>query len=472
MKSNRNLRKPLLALGLCAAIISGFFVACRHEPNEPNEPPPAQDTGIVLNIFQPHAAHATMWDALAVEYRNATGVTLNVHRPAAGTVALEELRDALEREENKPALFFFHNPREYHAWHEHAHNLSETTAYGHLIDRNLALRVLVEDDENSHHNVVAIPLGVEAFGIIYNESIMTAYFALDDRSTEFNSVADITTHAELEALVRDMHAHREALDIDAVFAAPALREGESHMWGTRLMAIPHGQEINSRNMDVTGEHIDELHLRYHEGLRDFYRLHHEHMTEHEGLEGRSYADAAAEFGTGRVAMIMGGSGFVGYLSGVANQTVNANEVAFMPAFMRMESASRQGLAFETVKFAAINGRADQEHIDAAEQFLTWLVTHERGMDFLTNRLGVIAPFDTVVSSVQMQNPLMADAVHWLQNEQVNNTVTWSMLAPGDEFRDQVVGEGLRYHIRGEHSWSEFMEDIREGWARHRARMEY
>jgi len=472
MKSNRNIRKPLLALGLCAAIIGALLAACRPTTHEPNDTPPAQDTGIVLDIFQPHAAHATMWDALAVEYRNATGVTLNVHRPAAGRHALEELKDALEREENVPALFFFHNPREYHAWHEHAHNLSETTAYGHLIDRNLALSVLEENGENSNHKVVAIPLGVEAFGIIYNETIMAAYFALDNRGTEFNSINDITTYRNLEELVRDMHEHREALGIEAVFAAPALREGESDVWGTRLMAIPHGQELNNRNIDVTGDEIDRLHLRYEEGLRNFHHLHHQHMTAREGLDSRSYADAATEFGTGRAAMILGSTGFVGYLSSVSSATVNANEIAFMPAFMRMESAPRQGLAFEAVQFAAINGRAEQEHIDAAEQFLNWLITNERGIDFLTNRLGVIAPYSTVINGRQMQNVLAANAVQWLQNAEVTNTITWSMLAPGDEFRDQVVGHGLRYHVRGESSWDEFMEDVREGWERHRARMEY
>jgi len=466
MKHTSNLRRTLVAFGLCAAVIVGFMAGCRnHENNgEGGTPthPPAEDTGIVLNLFQPHHGHTGLWQALAADYQNLTGVTVNVHSPTAGSEALSELRDALEGD-HAPGLFVFQNPREHRVWHEHAHDLSGTDAYQRLTDRNLAL---VAGEEEI---VVGLPLGIEAFGIIYNSTVMDAYFALDERETDFDSIADVNTHAELAALVRDMHLHLEELGIDGVFAAPAFGEGESTAWGTRLLSIPVGHEIKTRNLDVTGDEINELNLNYHAGWRGFHELHFEHATTREGLENRTYANAADEFATGRAAMILGSTDFVGYLN--AAGTIDADDIAFLPVFMNIPNATRQGLAFETVHYAAINGRADEEQLRAAEDFLDWLVTSERGMEFLVNQLNVIAPYDSVIEGMEPQNPLAVSAIYWLQNENVENVITHSHLAYDAEFRDEVVGAGMHAVARGERAWDNFVEDIRERWAEHRERMD-
>jgi raffinose/stachyose/melibiose transport system substrate-binding protein len=136
--------------------------------------------------------------------------------------------------------------------------------------------------------------------------------------------------------------------------------------------------------------------------------------------------------------------------------------------MNIEGVNRQGLAFETVHYAAVNGHATPEEIKAAEEFLDWLVTSEKGMDFLVNKLNVIAPFDNAAAP---SNPLAANALHWLRSEGVTNAVTWSVLTPGEEFRDRVVGTGLLAYHRGESNWEKFRDDIREGWEHHRARMD-
>ena len=459
MKNTRNLRRTLLALGLSAMIIAGLLAACGTPYTRDDDPttlPPAEDTGIVLNLFQPHSAHAALWDTLAADYRSLTGVTLQVHN--AGGEALTELKDAFDRDEGAPGLFLFNNPRHYREWREHASDLSNTAAYQQLAERRLALTV--------EERVVGLPLGVEAFGIIVNTTVVDAYFALEDRESELSSLEEVNTYRELEALVRGLHANREELGIDGVFAAPALAEGESAAWGTRLLSIPVGHEIRSRNLDVTGDEAGELNLHYEAGWRGFHALHHGHITTPENLEERSYADAAREFGTGRAAMILGSTDFLGHLNSVAGQTVTAADITFLPVFMNIESANRQGLAFETTHYAAINGRAAPEEIQAAEDFLNWLVTSERGMDFLVNQLNVIAPFNSVITGMPPQNPLSVSALEWLQSPDTTNTVTWSILNPGEGFRDEVLGAGLRAYHAGERAWDRFRDEVREGWARH------
>lgn len=466
MKKRHQLRSTLLALGLCAALLCGFLAGCQNntpggDEDETTLTPPAEDTGLVLNLYQPHQSQTTLWEALAADYKNLTGVTLVVHTPKT-TDAAVELKEALKGEENAPGLFLFTNPREYKAWQDNAADLRTTTAYQHLADHRLAL--------TADEKIVGIPLGVEAFGLIYNQKILSAYFALEDKDTAFTGIDSIKNHKDLEDLAKDMDAHKSELGIDGVFASPALKAGESAAWGTRLMSVPMGYEMEKKNISVTGDEINELGFGYDTGYKGFYALHTGYGTAAEGFDARSYADAAKEFATGKAAMILGSTDFVGLLNSAVGQSVAAEDCAFLPAYMNIEDYPTQGLAFETVLYAAVNGHANEEETRAADEFLNWLVTSEKGTDFLASKLNVIAPYDSESSAALTNNALAANALTWLKKEGVTNAVTWSVLTPGDEYRDEVVGTGLVKYTKGESAWDEFRADLAAGWKKHRERM--
>lgn len=455
MNSKNHHLRNWMALGLCAALIGGFLAGCgpaSPRERETTRTPPAGDTGLTLNLYQPHAGQTALWDSLAADYKALTGVTVAVRMPGGGN---HELKEALDTDSGAPGVFFFTDPRQYEDFQNYAHNLSDTPAYQHLLDDRLALKA--ED------KVIGLPVGVEAYGILYNKKILDQYFALEDREADLDGIADVGTYTRLEALVKDLDARKNDLGLDGVFAAPALKEGESATWGTRLLSVPVGYELEKDRTDVTGEDARELRLRHEDGYKAFTDLALNYSTTKESLDTRAYADAAREFATGKAAMILGSTDFLGQLNSALGQTVNAEDVAFLPALMTMEGVDNQGLAFEVVEFASINGKAGEEEIQAAGEFLNWLFTSEKGLDFLANRLNVIAPYDTVTAATLPQNPLSIDAFGWLRREGVHNTVTWSVLSPGEEFRDKVVGTGLLSYANGESDWGKYKEGVQRGW---------
>jgi raffinose/stachyose/melibiose transport system substrate-binding protein len=317
-----------------------------------------------------------------------------------------------------------------------------------------------------------MPVGVEAFGIIYNKKILDDYFALEDKKSGLKGVADVKTYKELEALAKDIHERKADLGVAGAFAAPALKEGEGAACTTRLLGVPLGYEIENKKIDVTGEGANEITLRYGTGYRSLYDLHFSYGTaEKTALETRAYADAVKEFATGKAAFILGGTDFLGHLNSAVGQTVNADQCAFLPAFMNIEDVKAQGLAFDVVEYAAINGRATEEEIQAAGEFLNWLFTSEKGMDFLANKLGVLAPYGSVTEAALPNNPLSASAYEWLKKEGVTGPVVYSVLTPGEEFRDKVMHRGLLAYVRGEDDWKKFRTGLREGWAEHRAKVD-
>ena len=463
--NHNHLRTAALALGVCAALLLGFLAGCAKTPlgeKETTLKPPAEDTGLKLNLYQPHPAQAPLWQELAADYKNLTGVNVAVITPKSSAPATE-LKEALKGEKDRPAIFLFTNPREYKAWQDHAYDITNNMAYQRLTDSRLALK--------AGEKVIGLPVGVEAFGIVYNKKILEDYFALEGKKSGLKDIAEVKTYKELEALAKDIHERKADLGIEGAFAAPALKEGEGTAWTTRLLSVPLGYEIEKTKLDVTGENINEIALRHETGWKGFHDLYFAHGTAaKDALETRAYADAVKEFATGKAAMILGGTDFMGHLNSAVGQTVNADQCAFLPAFMNIEDVKDQGLAFDVVEYAAINGRAGEEEINAAGEFLHWLFTSEKGMDFLANKLNVLAPYDTVTQAALPNNPLAASAYEWLHREGVTGPVAYSVLTPGEEFRDKVMTGGLLAYARGESDWNKFKTDIKEGWGEHRAKM--
>lgn len=459
----RNLQTILVALGLSAALLLGILTGCDVKnplkKDETTERPPAESTGLTLHLYQPHPGQAALWEELGTDYRNLTGVNVVVR--SSKNAAATELKEALKGETDAPGLFMFANPREYKNWQDHALALTDTEAFGHLIDAELAL--------NAEGKPIGLPLGVEAFGLIYNKKVLGDYFALSDKATAFAGTEDIKTYKDLEDLAKDLDANKQALGLTGVFAAPALKEGESTAWGTRLLSVPLGYEIAQKNVDVTGDDANEIQLRHETGLKSFTDLHLNYSTTKESLENRTYAGAAQEFAEGKAAFILGSTDFLGLLNSAVGQSVSGTDTAFLPALMQMDDVERQGLAFEPTLYAAINARAGEEEKKAAAEFLNWLVTSERGLDFLAGKLGLIAPFESVTDESLPQNPLCANAFAWLKNGDVENAVTYSALTPTGEFRDDVVGAGLLSYSKGESDWEKFKTDIKDGWKNFRAK---
>jgi len=452
---------PIAALGLCAALLCGFLAGCgareRERENERKEDDrivnPVEDTGITLKLYQPDPARAGLWQTLAADYKALSGVTVNVMSPETETPHTE-LRESLLREEGAPGIFLFTHPREYRGWPERAADLTDTQAYRQLINSRMALM--------ADGKVIGLPVGVDAFGVIYNKKILDKYFALEDAAVA--SISEINSHAEFSRLVKDLHEKKEELGIEGVFAAPAYKEGESGVWTTRLFSVPLGHELAARRTELTAEEFEEPTWTHARGYRTFHDLMAGHATTKEKLAERTHANAAQEFATGKAALIIGGTEFLGHLNSVEGQTVTAEDVAFLPIMLEMENETgRQGLAFDVTEYAAVNARLGEEDRRAAADFLNWLYTSEKGMDFLANKLGVLAPYESQNAATMPNNPLSADAFAWLKKEDVQNVVTWSSLAGGEEFRDKVLGRGMAAYHAGESGWEEFREGVAKGW---------
>jgi raffinose/stachyose/melibiose transport system substrate-binding protein len=149
--------------------------------------------------FKPEVAE--LYQTIATEYKAETGVTLKVVTAAAGTYE-QTLKSEIAKSD-APVLFQINGPVGYQSWKDYTADLSGTELYKHLTDKSMAV--------TDGTGVYGIPYVVEGYGIIYNNAIMTKYFALPGAKAA--SMDAVNNFATLKAVVEDMTAKKADLGI-------------------------------------------------------------------------------------------------------------------------------------------------------------------------------------------------------------------------------------------------------------------
>ena len=329
--------------------------------------------------FKPEVAE--VWDEIATAYTKETGVEVKVITAASGTYEQVLQSEIAKRE--APTLFQINGPLGYESWSEFCLDLKDTDLYSHLLDKSLA----VEKDGG----VYGIPYVVEGYGIIYNESIMKKYFALPDKKVSISSTEEIKDYDTLKAVAEDMTAHKEQLGIEGVFASTSLSAGEDWRWQTHLMNLPIYYEFADKGVDD----LDEIDFTYADNFKNIFELYvNNSCTDKTQLGGKTVNNSMEEFAQGKVAMVQNGNWAWGQVSSIEGNVVSEEDIKFLPIYIGVKGEEKQGLCIGTENYFSVSSWASKEDQKATIDFMEWLFTSDIGKDYVTNKLGFIAPFDT------------------------------------------------------------------------------
>jgi raffinose/stachyose/melibiose transport system substrate-binding protein len=182
------MQKRAFACVVLAAFAAAALAGCQN----------SDDTIHYLN-FKPEIA--SNYEAIAAAYKKETGKTVIVKTAAQGTYETTLKADMATKD--APALFQINGPVGYAAWKDYCADLTDSNFYKALTDKSLA----VMDGDKAY----GVPYTVEGYGIIYNNAIMTKYFALANKAVSDTSMATINTYAKLKALADDVQAKHTAL---------------------------------------------------------------------------------------------------------------------------------------------------------------------------------------------------------------------------------------------------------------------
>ncbi len=401
--------------------------------------------------FKPEIA--AKYEELARTYEEETGVKVVVETAANNTY--EQTLTAKMATSDAPTLFQINGPRGYAAWKNYCADLSGTQLYQHLTDKSLAL---TDGDK-----VVGIPYVVEGYGIIYNQEIMDKYFALTDRQQQVNSVEEINNFDRLRTVVEDMQKLRDALGIKGVFASTSLKSGEDWRWQTHLANIPVYYEFTEGNVDLTGDDVHTMQMKYADNLQNIFDLYtNNSVTDKKLLGSKTVSDSMAEFALGQCAMVQNGNWAWSQIDDVAGNTVDSEDVKYLPIYTGIEGEEKQGLCIGTENYYAINSAASEEEQKAAADFIYWLYSSEIGKEYVTDEFGFIPPFDTFTDEEQPDDPLAREVLRYMRNEELT-TIPWNFtLFPSNKWKEDF-GSSLLSYVQGGKKFEDVIRDAVNSW---------
>ena len=463
------MKKKLISALLCVAMVSSMLVGCgsgaaetpaaeapaaEGEAESPAAEEPAAeapaasaDGGKVYYLnFKPEVD--TQWQEIAAAYTAETGVEVKVVTAASGTYE-EVLRSEIAGTD-APTLFQINGPVGYQNWKDYCLDLTNSELYNALSDKGLAVT-------GADGGVYGVPYTVEAYGIIYNDAIMQAYFATDGAKAA--SVDEINSFAKLKEVVEDMTAKKDDLGIQGVFASTSLLPGEDWRWQTHLANVPVYYEYKDNNVSD----MAEITFKYSDNFKNIWDLYINNSTCAPGLLGsKAVTDSMAEFALGQCAMVQNGNWAWGQISDVEGNTVKEEDVKFMPIYAGIAGEENQGLCTGTENFWCVNSQASEADQKATLDFVNWMISSDAGKDYMVNSLGNAAPFSTFGDDEKPVDPLAKEMFRYMENGK--NSVTWNFTTfPSQAFKDDF-GAALLEYCNGNMTWDEVKDLVVSRWA--------
>lgn len=405
----------------------------------PTTAPAAQAGGEVYYLnFKPEVAD--IYSKIADEYKAETGVTLKVVTAASGTYE-QTLKSEIAKAD-APVLFQINGPVGYQSWKDYTADLSATQLYQHLTDKSMAV--------TDGTGVYGIPYVVEGYGIIYNNAIMTKYFALP--GAKATSMDQVNTFATLKAVVEDMTAKKADLGIKGVFSSTSLKPGEDWRWQTHLMNVPVFYEWRDNKIDIASDATKNFTFQYADNFKQLFDLYINNSTTSPKLLGsKSVDDSMAEFALGQSAMVQNGNWAWGQISGVQGNTVQPGDVKFLPLYIGMPGEQQQSISVGTENFFAINKQASPDKQKLAADFIWWLYSSPKGKSFVTNDLKFIAPFDTFGDNEKPTDPLAKEVLRYTSDTNLYN-VAWNFVKFPNQTWKNDFGAALLKYAQGTMQW--------------------
>jgi maltose transport system substrate-binding protein len=400
--------------------------------------------------FKPEVAdvYAKIGDAWKAE----TGNTLKVVTAASGTYE-QTLKSEIAKSD-PPVLFQINGPVGYASWKDYTADLSGIELYKHLSDKSMAV--------TDGAGVYGLPYVIEGYGIIYNNAIMTKYFALSGAKAA--SMDAVNNFATLKAVADDMQARKADLGIEGVFCSTSLKPGEDWRWQTHLADVPVYYEFRDNKIDVKDPAATmTIKFQYAANFKNIFDLYITDSDVAQTLLGsKSVDDSMSEFALGQCAMVQNGNWAWGQISGVDGNTVQAADVKFLPIYTGMPGEEKQSINVGTENFFSINKQAPADKQKLAADFIWWLYSSATGKKFVTNDLKFIAPFDTFTAADLPTDPLAQEVVRYVSNTNLYN-VAWNFTVfPNQDFKN-AFGAALLQYAQGKMQWPDVVTLFIDQW---------
>ncbi|MFB1052019.1 extracellular solute-binding protein [Paraliobacillus sp. JSM ZJ581] len=413
MKTSKKMLTGFLVIGLLL-----ILAACGGGDSDKGKTESSGEEGTAdkITIFQSKVEISDQLTDLAKKYTEETGVEVEVVG-TTGDDYFQQLQIQLNTDQG-PSIFSVQHVKEAEKLKSYLYDMSNE-AYVKNIAPNMELK---HDDK-----VVGVPYGVEGFGMVYNKDLVSP-----------EDVADLDSFVSTLEKLNDEGINGFGLAQDAYFLIGHISNYpfavlEDHYafidqlsaGEVTLAETPEFQEFGKFFDAIKANSTNPLDVTYDEEIGDF--------------------------ATGKTAMIHQGNWAYGMLS--------EYDLDFEVGMLPLPVKGNDKLAVGVGNNWAINGTKDEAEIQAASDFINWLVSSEVGQRYIVEEFGFVPAMTNIeannldpLSEVVFEASNSGETIPWAQNYYPANVIPNDMTPAAQEF-----------FLNEEATGQEFIESLDEAW---------
>ena len=318
--------------------------------------PVSNNAAAKITIFQSKVEITDQMHRLAREYQEETGVEVEVWE-TTGDGYLSVLRTRLTNPETAPTIFSVGGISEAKQLSAYLHDMSNAPFVGNIAE-NLEL---VVDGQ-----IVGLPYGIEGFGVVYNKNLISA--------------GDMT---DLESFTNTLRRFQEegirgfSLSSESFFLI-------AHILNTPfgLQADPEGfiEALNAGEVTMAETAEFREWAAFMEVIREYNPT---------PLD-QSYDLQTGNFATGRAASIHQGNWAWGMFADF--------DMDFEMGMKALPIGGNDKITALVPSYWVVNSQADASEIQAAMDFIDWLVSSERGQAYIVDDFGFIPAMTNITAN--------------------------------------------------------------------------
>ncbi|MBQ8835884.1 MAG: ABC transporter substrate-binding protein [Clostridia bacterium] len=383
------------------------------------------------------------WKELAAEYTEKTGIPVTVVTAASGNYE-QTLTSEMDKKD-APTLFQVNGPVGLANWKDYCYNLEGSAILDELVSDTFTLK-----DDGKIYGVAYV---IETYGIIYNKTLLNAYFNSDFSSVK--SIEQLNNFAALKTVAEEIQAHKDALGVNGAFTSAGMDSSSDWRFKTHLANMPIYYEFKDRGITNT----DAIEGKYLDNYREIWELYINNSTvSPTSLASKTATDAETEFKTGKAVFYQNGTWAYDSLKKDNGVGLSDGEFGMLPIYIGVAGEENQGLCTGSENYWCVNAKASEEDINATLDFLYWVVTSEEGTDELADDMGFVTPFKQAKTA---DNPLVRIADEYIANGKTS--VSWNFSVIPSENWKNGVGTALTQYAAGTASWDSVVSAFVNGW---------
>lgn len=433
----KNVRK-VLAVACTLALSAGLFAGCGKSGSTGST---SSKKNVTVDIFQFKVEAKDALEKATKEYSSShPNVKINVKTVGGGQDYGAALKSQFASG-SEPAIYNIGGPQDVNDWKAKLEDLSNQPWVSKAYDGTL-------DAVKSDGKLYGMPFDLEGYGLIYNKNIFKK--AGIDAST-------IKSYADLEKAAQTLDSKKASLGLQAVFGTAGK---ETWVAGLHDSNSAFTCELENSVKAYTAKTID---FKYADGFKKALDLQNKYAYKPDGtnksINSVDYSTQVEKlFSTGKVAMIEQGNWIYTAVSGIDKDV--ADNMGLLP--LPIEGSGKEDcISVGVPMYWAVNKKKDADTKKAAEDFLNWLYTSDKGKNMIINDFNFVPAFKGYdASNLQPKDPISKDITQFSKD---GKTTQWVFMGYPTNWGQNNLGADIQKYTAGSMTWDSLVQDAKSTW---------